>query len=419
MTPLPPSPASSADSQPSGEDRGGVLEAFLDALAGDDPERLYDRAPCGYLTTMPDGLVVKVNETFLSLTGFERSDLVGRRRFVDLLAVGGRIYHETHYAPMLQMQGSAREIALDLVCADGRRLPVLVNSVLERDTSGTPTLVRTAVFDASQRREYERELLRAKQRAEESEAHAKLLAHTLQQSFIPPSPPNIPGLDLGAAYRPAGDGSEVGGDFYDIFEINPDDWYVVIGDVTGKGVQAAVVTALARYTIRAAAVRQPQPSSVLHTLNEVLLHDDTERFCTVTILRLRHRTGVWAATVSCGGHPLPILIRRDRTPVTFGRPGLLVGALDRPTFSDTTVELGPEDAVVLYTDGITEARDEHGDFYGEERLATSLAVHGRPPSSLVGEVLDEVLRFQSDRPRDDIAIVAISVPPHPGRAGTG
>ena len=108
---------------------------------------------------------------------------------------------------MLQMHGTAREIALDVVCADGRRLPVLVNSVLEHDVSGTPTVVRTAVFDASQRRAYERELLRTKERAEESEVHARKLAQTLQQSFIPPTHPHIPGLELAAAYRPAGDGS--------------------------------------------------------------------------------------------------------------------------------------------------------------------------------------------------------------------
>ena len=97
---------------------------------------------------------------------------MGRRSFVDLLTGGGRIYHETHYAPMLQMQGMAREIALDIVGADGRRIPALVNAVLERDAAGAPIVVRAAVFDATERREYERELLRSKQRAEESEAEA-------------------------------------------------------------------------------------------------------------------------------------------------------------------------------------------------------------------------------------------------------
>src|SRR5215212_8745163 len=150
-----------------------AFDAFAAALVEDDAEQLYERAPCGYLSTTPDGGIVKVNETFLALTGYRRDDLVGKRTFASLLTGGGRIYHETHYAPMLRMQSSARGIALDLVAADGRRLPVLVNSVLARDDDGRPVVVRTAVFDATERREYERELLRAKQRAEASEARAR------------------------------------------------------------------------------------------------------------------------------------------------------------------------------------------------------------------------------------------------------
>ncbi len=386
-----------------------TLDAFLTALAGDDPEQLYDRAPCGYLTSTPDGLIAKVNATFLILTGYERGDLVGERRFVDLLSAGGRIYHETHYAPMLQMQGVAREIALDLVCADGRRLPVLVNSVLEHDASGAATVVRTAVFDASQRREYERELLRAKERAESSEARARMLARTLQQSFTPPTHPLIPGLELAAGYRPAGDGSEIGGDFYDVFEVSPDDWCLVIGDICGKGVEAAVVTAVARHTVRAAAVRQPEPSGALTTLNEVLLRHDTDRFCTLAVVRLRQRTGDWTATVSCGGHPLPILIRRQGAPETFGQPGSLVGILDAPHFEDVTIDLEAGDLIVAYTDGVSEARNAGHHFY-DERLMEFLAEPCESPGVLVRRLLDEVMQFQADLSRDDIAVVAVSVP---------
>ncbi len=102
------------------------------------------------------------------------------------------------------------------------------------------------MFDATERRSYERELLAAKRRAEESEVHASLLSRTLQQTLIPPEIPHIPGLDVAAVYRPAGDGEEIGGDFYDVFQIGVDDWMVAIGDVQGKGANAAVVTALAR-----------------------------------------------------------------------------------------------------------------------------------------------------------------------------
>jgi len=386
-----------------------ALEAFYAALLDDDAEKLYERAPCGYLSTTPDGLIIKVNQTFLTLTGFERHELVGRKNFADLLTAGGRIYHETHYLPMLTMQDSAREIALDIVTSDGTRLAVLVNSVLERDVSGAPVVVRTAVFDATERRGYERELLLAKERAEQSEARATALARTLQRTLIPPAPPRIAGLDVAATYRPAGNGEEVGGDFYDVFEVANGDWVVVIGDVCGKGVDAAVVTALARHTLRAASVSQELPSRALDTLNQVLLHHETDRFCTVALLRLRHRDDGWRGTLACGGHPLPLLIRTGSGAVELGSSGSLIGVLDQPTWQDTDVDLRPGDAIVAFTDGVTEGRNGE-DFYGDNRLRASVIRHAGSATSLAEGVLADVLEFQSGDARDDIAIVAVSVP---------
>jgi sigma-B regulation protein RsbU (phosphoserine phosphatase) len=385
-----------------------TLDPFLAALAADDPERLYDRAPCGYLTTTPEGVIAKVNRTFLTLSRYDEADLVRKRRFVDLLTAGGRIYHETHFAPMIQMQGSAREIAFELVRADGERLPVLVNSVLERDADDLPVAVHTAIFDASQRREYERELLRAKQQAEASEDRARVLSHTLQQSFIPPAHPLIPGLDLATAYQPAGDGAEIGGDFFDVFEVGPDDWCVVIGDVCGKGIEAALVTALARHTIRAAAVRQPQPSAMLHTLNEVLLHHETDRFCTLALARLRRNPRGWKVTVSRGGHPPPLLLHDAGSPVALGQPGSLVGVFTAPRFTDSETQLEPGQAIVAYTDGVTEARDAERGFFGEARLAASLSRDWASAEALVDGLLDAVVRFRTGKPTDDLAVVAVA-----------
>ncbi len=138
------------------------------AALSESAEDLYDNAPCGYLSALPGGTIVKVNQTFLSWTGYGREHLVARKRFPELLTAGGRIFHETHYAPLLQMQGAVREIALDMLCADGRRLPVLINSVLRKDAAGQPLVVRTTVFNATDRKEYERELLRERQRAEQA-----------------------------------------------------------------------------------------------------------------------------------------------------------------------------------------------------------------------------------------------------------
>ena len=126
-------------------------------------------------------------------------------------------------------------------------------------------------------------------------------------------------------YRPAGTGEEVGGDFYDVFEVASQDWAVSIGDVCGKGVDAAVLTALTRHALRAAAVPHPAPSTALRTLNDVLLRHETDRFCTVAFLRLRQEQGTWTATVSCGGHPLPLMAspgdtRRVGRPAHFSVP---------------------------------------------------------------------------------------------------
>ncbi len=129
-------------------------------------EDLYENAPCGYLSAPPGRPIVKVNQTFLTWTGYRREDLVGRKLFRDLLTAGGKIFHETHYAPLLQMQGMVREIAVDLVCADGSRLPALINSVVKKDAAGRPYLIRTTIFNATDRKEYERELVRERQRAE-------------------------------------------------------------------------------------------------------------------------------------------------------------------------------------------------------------------------------------------------------------
>jgi len=388
---------------------GDVLDDFQAALLEDDAEALYERAPCGYVSTTPDGTLIKVNQTFLAWTGYQRGDLIGRRSFAELLSAGGRIYHETHYAPMLRLRGKVQEIALDIVRADGSRLPVLANSVLERDEVGEPVVIRTAIFDATERRSYERELLEAKRRAEESEARSLVLTRTLQQTLIPPLPPEVPGLDVAAVYRAAGSGDEVGGDFYDVFERHTGDWVVAVGDVCGKGVNAAVVTSAARFAIRGAAVQHTDPAQMLAVVNRVLLGQETNRFCTVALMRLRQDCGRWTATISLGGHPLALLVRGQDGPVGFGRPGSLVGMLEEASFHGEDLVLQPGDVVVLHTDGVTEGR-RGSEFYGEERLSRTVARCSSSASEMVSGILADVLEFQSDLPRDDVVVMAVRVP---------
>src|SRR5690349_6509809 len=138
----------------------------LDArLLEESLDDLYEHAPCGYVSTLPDGTFVKVNHTFLVWIGYESDELLAGKQFQDLLTVAGKIFHETHYAPLLHMQGFVNEIAFDLVCRDGQQLPVFINSLQKRDAAGTPLLNRITIFNASDRRQYERELLLARKKA--------------------------------------------------------------------------------------------------------------------------------------------------------------------------------------------------------------------------------------------------------------
>ena len=137
-------------------------------------EDLYEHAPCGYLSTAPSGDVVKVNATFLEWTGYSRDTVLGRP-FTDLLSVGSRVLYETRCLPLLHVDGEIREVALVLRCADGDALPVLINSLLRNGSGGQPGVTRTAVFDVTQRQDYERELLSARRAAEHSEQRVRVL----------------------------------------------------------------------------------------------------------------------------------------------------------------------------------------------------------------------------------------------------
>jgi len=157
-----------------------IAELVRDEILHETAEDLYENAATAHFTSLLDGTFVRVNGTLLRWTGYAREELVARKRLHDLLPPGARIYYETHYAPLLQMQGEVREIAVELVRADGTRLPVLMNSTLVSDNTGTPRIVRTTAFDASERRRYERELLNARADAESRARAALALAHVTE-----------------------------------------------------------------------------------------------------------------------------------------------------------------------------------------------------------------------------------------------
>jgi sigma-B regulation protein RsbU (phosphoserine phosphatase) len=365
--------------------------------------------PVGFIVTDPDGLVFHANDLVMSWIGRPRDEVVGRTRFSDLLSAGGRIYYETHLAPTLFMLGTVDAIAFELRTATGERMPVFVTAMLDQDDHGQPDRIRIAVIDAAERRAYEVELLAERQRAEESEQRASLVARTLQQVLVPPGAPTIAGLDVGAAFRPAGEGAELGGDFYDIFELDDGSWYVTIGDVCGKGVHAAVVTALARNTVRAEVVRTRSLIEVLTMLNRTLLVHEGERHCTVSLVRLVQLEDGWRATICNGGHPLPLWRGADGSVARAGLPGTLLGVLPDVELREESVDLVPGTSLVLYTDGVVEGRTAD-ELFGDGRLV-ELVERGAPEAQALADgIVGAVVDFQDGHTADDAAVVVVRVP---------
>ena len=237
------------------------------------------------------------------------------------------------------------------------------------------------------------------------------IARVLQRSLLPPHLPEIPGVELGAEYLPAGEANEVGGDFYDVINTVEDGWVCVIGDVQGKGAEAAAVTALARYTIRAVTMSNDLPSEILSGLNEAMLRQLPEdRFCTAACARLEpldDAPGVGIA-VSRAGHPPPLLVRVDGTVEEISCPGRALGVFPDAELDDTHTRLMPGETVVFYTDGVTEARDSDGGFFGEERLHRFVGAHaGEHAADLARTLKNAVLEFQEGYPRDDLALLVL------------
>jgi sigma-B regulation protein RsbU (phosphoserine phosphatase) len=399
-----------------GSDEAGdqAVSSSFSSLLEDSVEDLYENAPCGYLSTLLDGQIAKINGTLLGWLGYRREELVGTRRFSDLLTVGGRLYHETHFAPLLRMQGEINGIALELKAADGTRLPVLVTSTVKTGGDGQPLLVRTTVFDARDRRAYEAELLRARREAEQERERLQRLATTLQRTLLPPALPAVPGLDVAAHYHIASP-DEVGGDFYDLFPLTGDTWGFFLGDVCGKGAPAAVVTSLVRYTVRTTAVYDPDPARVLEHLNTVMNEQndgDDPRFCTIIFGVLTPDDGGFTVTLAGGGHPPALLLRDGGTAEYLPTPGgELVGVLSDARIVTTSVRLGPRDTLVLYTDGLTEARvDAAGGRYGDDALLEFATALGPVTAHAAGAALSELLDTFGDGLDDDAAILAIGVP---------
>jgi serine phosphatase RsbU (regulator of sigma subunit) len=255
--------------------------------------------------------------------------------------------------------------------------------------------------------------------------HAEsVVARALQDSLLPARLPDIPGMELGARYRAAGLGLDVGGDFYDAFKADANWWIVAVGDVCGHGVEAAATTGLVRHTIRSAAMGGVMPSAVLAHLNEMLLRADAERdvvdddrvpvtprFCTVLVGAVQPTERGVDIILCSGGHPLPLVSRAVGRVDPVGVPGTLLGITEDLSLTDSVVHLDPGEALVCYTDGLVDRRTGRRAF-GEEGIVKAMYQgKGLSADGLARLIEAEAVSFVDDEPADDMAVLALLARP--------
>ena len=326
----------------------------------------------------------------------------------------GRSELYTEISDDLLRAGARDEEHYELIRAVGIRSGMVVPMRSGNRTIGVITFVLAEsqrTYDESDLAYAEDLALRAAAAVENARLYetARSIAATLQSSLLPPVLPEIRAVELAAAYRPAGVGLEVGGDFYDVFSTAEDQWYAVVGDVCGKGAEAAAVAALARYTIRAAAVRRRSPSAILRWLSDAMLQqagDEDGRFCTIACAHVDVGRSPTRVTVACGGHPLPLVVRADGTTEELGAPGTLLGLVASPDLQDRSAELRRGDTLVLYTDGLTEAGAPARIWSPEELEATVGAVAGASAAATVDHLLAAAVD-PVPQARDDVAVLVL------------
>lgn len=288
-----------------------------------------------------------------------------------------------------------------------------VRSWTERDVSVLETLSKAAAGEIALRAALDDAHEASLQALAYGEANAEL-ARTLQDSLLPPSLLRVPGLDVAARHHPASPGTRVIGDFYDVVHAQGDAWGVVVGDVCGHGAPAAALTALARYTVSSLATREALPSAVLAELNTAVLERAArcgeDRFLTAAYATMRPDGAGFSGHLCSAGHPAALLRSPGGVVTPLGRPGMLLGVVDEVALKDDAFSLRPGEALVLYTDGVTEARQGRGqEMFGDERLAQVLAgVADDDPAAVVARAVEDAVLAHTQRAApDDVAIVVL------------
>jgi PAS domain S-box-containing protein len=351
------------------------------------------------------GRVIEWNPAAEATFGYPRADAIGQ-----LLAelIVPYQFRERHNAALRTWaatgEGPAlnRRLEVTALRQDGSEFPAEL-VITPVDAPGTPVFVGY-LRDITEHRAAQDLLVESRERF----AH---VARTLQASLLPPALPAIPGVDLGSVYEAAGAGNEVGGDFYDVFQTGRGDWAVALGDVCGKGPEAAALTALARYTIRAAAMRDAKPTEVLATLNHAVHIQQPDRFCTVAYGRLRISTQRVRLTAGSGGHPPMLIMAPDGTVTELAARGLLIGPFATWKGQEVSVDLAAGESLILYSDGLTEA-GHHKDRF-ESRLAHALSACAGLSAQAIADHLCEAAIDFAGTLDDDLAILVVQIPATP------
>lgn len=349
-----------------------------------------------------DGRVLEFNPAAEATFGYRREDVIGEEladlimpmSMVERHRQGLRHYLETGEGPILN-----RRVEVSARRSDGTELPIELT--VTPVVGANPPIFTGYLRDITEQRQAEAELLASRERL----AH---VARTLQTSLLPPLLPEISGLELASLYRPALAGNEVGGDFYDAFELSDSCWAFALGDVCGKGPEAAAVTALVRYTLRAAAMRNPgDPAGVLDELHRAMLAQRPDSFATVAYAVLD--TKDLRLELVLGGHPQMVRWRDGEGATEIGSHGPIVGMIDRwPSVAQSFV-LEPGDVVVLYSDGVVEAR-RGSEELGVDRLLAVIDAAAADGPKAVTAAIDQAVSAFSTHLADDVAALAFGVP---------
>ena len=383
----------------------------------------------------PDGLVMNPNEHrygVFHVAEAAGSPLIPGQDFVaaygvrSVLGFGGVLPDGEMYAVVLFARVPvSREVAglletlspsITLALVERLGLPVFADPTgLPRSSGTNRAEVREALL-RSILEVHERVAAQESDRARRAVAEATreagrsaTLARTLQSSLLPLELPKISGLQSRAHFQPAGDGSEIGGDFYDLFPVRRGVWGMVLGDVSGKGAGAASLTALARHTVRAAAFGARTCVEVMQVLNEAAYRQEIaeERYLTAAFAFLTRTGPVVQVDLCLGGHECPLLLRRDEVPEDVGVLGQPLGLFHAPELAPARIAMRRGDTLLAYTDGVTDARNGTGRFGAGRLVQTVTELAGNPVGEIVMGLADAVRGFQGDLAADDIAIIGV------------